>query len=322
MRERNISLWLFGALLLGAGVVHAQNFPTRPIRYLVGFPPGGSTDLIARTVAGKVSESIGQQVIVDNRPGAGGTIAAETAARAAPDGYTLMHAGITMAINPALRKNLPYVPLRDFAPVSQLTNLPNVMVVANSFPARTVAEFIALAKAQPGKIAYGSSGVGAAPHLSMELFKSLTRIQITHVPYKGSAQALADLMGGQIPAMFDNLPAMLAHIKAGRVRALGIPGEKRNPQLPDVPTFIEAGVSGFVVNGWLGMFAPAGTPAPVINTINAHVVKGLNAADTQRKLAEVGAETAPGTPMQFGALLKSETARWASVIREAGITAE
>lgn len=305
-----------------AGDALAQAYPARPIRYLVGFPPGGSTDLIARTVAGKVSETIGQQVVVDNRPGAGGTIAGETAARATPDGYTLMHAGITMAINPALRKSLPYVPLRDFAPVSQLTTLPNVMVVANSFPAKTVGEFIALAKAQPGKITYGSSGVGAAPHLSMELFKSLTRIHITHVPYKGSAQALADLMGGQIPSMFDNLPAMLAHIKAGRVRALGVPSERRNPQLPDVPTFIEAGVAGFVVNGWLGMFAPAGTPAAVINTLNAHVVKALNAVDTQRKLAEHGAQTAPSTPAQFGALLKSETARWANVIRDAGITAE
>jgi len=316
--------YVIGVVLLSSAVevAMAQPFPVRPIRYIVGFPPGGSTDLIARTVASKLSESIGQQVIVDNRPGAGGSIAGEVAARATPDGYTLMHAGITMAINPTLRKNLPYVPLRDFAPVSQLTNLPNVMVVNNAFPAKTVGEFIAYAKANPGKVSYGSSGVGAAPHLSMELFKSMTRIHITHVPYKGSAQALTDLMGGQIPSMFDNLPAMLPHIKAGRVRALGIPAEKRNPQLPEVPTFIEAGVAGFVVNGWLGMFAPAATPREVIATLNVHVVKALNTADTQRKLAEHGAETAPSTPAAFAALLKSETVRWAQVIREAGVPSE
>ncbi len=311
-----------GLLSLAAASAVAQTYPHKPIRYIVGFPPGGSTDLIARTVAGKLSEGIGQQVVVDNRPGAGGSIAGEVAARATPDGYTLMHAGITMAVNPTLRRNLPYVPLRDFAPVSQLTNLPNVMVVHPSFPAKSVAEFTAYAKAHPGKVSYGSSGVGAAPHLSMELFKKLAGIDIVHVPYKGSAQALTDLLGGQIPSMFDNLPAILPHIKAGRVRALGVPSSKRNPQLPEVPTFVEAGVSGFVVDAWLGMFAPAATPRAVITLLNTHVVKALNAADTQKKLAEHGAEAAPSTPAAFGALLKTETARWAQVIRDAGVPSE
>lgn len=312
-------------MLLGfaaAGATFAQQFPIRPIRYIVGFPPGGSTDLIARTAATKLTELIGQQVIVENRPGAGGSIAAEVAARATPDGYTLMHAGMTMAINPALRKNLPYVPLRDFAPVSRLTNLPNVMIVSNTFPAKTVQEFIAHAKANPGKISYGSPGVGAVPHLSMELFKKLAGVDIVHVPYKGSAQALTDLLGGQIPVIFDNLPANLPHIKAGRIRALGIPSAKRNPQLPEVPTFIESGVAGFEVNGWLGMFAPAATPREVIAILNAHVVKALNAPDTVKRLAEAGAEAAPSTPAEFGALLKSETVRWAQVIRDAGVPAE
>lgn len=310
------------ASVLTAGPLLAQNYPGKPIRCIVGFPPGGSTDLIARTVAGKLTELIGQQVIVENRPGAGGSIAGEIAARATPDGYTLMHAGITMAINPALRSNLPYVPLRDFAPVSQLTNLPNVLVVHPSFPAKTVADFIAMARAQPGKISYGSSGVGAAPHLSMELFKKRAGVNIVHVPYKGSAQALTELLGGQIPSMFDNLPAILPHIKAGRVRALAVPSVIRNPQLPDVPTFVEAGIVDFVVNGWLGMFAPAATPREVIAILNAHVVKTLQAADTQKRLAEHGAETAPSTPAEFGALLKSETARWAQVIRDVGVPSE
>ena len=299
-----------------------QAYPNKPIRYLVGFPPGGSTDLIARTAASKLAELIGQQVIVENRPGAGGTIAAELAARATPDGYTLMHAGMTMAINPALRKNLPYVPLRDFAPVSLLASMPNVLVVSNAFPTKNVAEFIAYAKANPGKVSYGSSGVGAVPHLSMELFKKLAGIDLVHVPYKGSAQVLTDLLGGQIPVMFDNLPANLAHIKAGRIRALGIPSAKRNPQLPDLPTFIESGVAGFEVNGWLGMFAPAATPSAVIATLNAHMVKALNAPDTQKRLSEHGADASPTTPAELGALLKSETVRWAQVIKDAGVPSE
>lgn len=310
------------ALAATAAPLFAQNFPHRPIRYIVGFPPGGSTDLVARIAAGKLTELIGQQVVVENRPGAGGTIAAELAARATPDGHTLMHAGLTMAINPALRKNLPYVPLRDFAPVSLLVKMPNVLVVSNAFPAKNVAEFIAHAKAHPGKVSYGSSGVGAVPHLSMELFKKLAGIDITHVPYKGSAQVLTDLLGGQIPVMFDNLPANLPHIKAGRIRALGIPSLKRNPQLPDLPTFIESGIAGYEVTGWLGMFAPAAAPRAVIATLNAHMVKGLNAPETQKRLAEHGAEAAPTTPAELGALLKSETARWAQVIRDAGVPAE
>ena len=318
-----ITLSLFASLLtIAAGALCAQHYPNKPIRYIVGFPPGGSTDLIARTAAGKLTEMIGQQVIVENRPGAGGTIAAEIAARATPDGYTLMHAGMTMAINPALRRNLPYVPLRDFAPVTLLSKLPNVLVVSNAFPAKNVPEFIAHAKANPGKVSYGSSGVGAVPHLSMELFKKLAGIDIVHVPYKGSAQVLTDLLGGQIPVMFDNLPANLPHIKFGRIRALATASAKRNPQLPDLPTFIESGVAGFEVTGWLGMFAPAATPRNVIATLNAHMVKALTAPDTQKRLAEHGAEASPSTPAEFGALLKSETVRWAQVIKDAGVPSE
>jgi tripartite-type tricarboxylate transporter receptor subunit TctC len=299
----------------------AQAFPTKPIRYVVGFAPGGSTDLIARLVAAKMSELLGQQVVVDNRSGAGGTIAAETVARAAPDGYTLFHAGITQAINPALRKNLSYNPLKDFSTVSLLVKLPLVFVVHPTMPAKTIAEFVALAKASPGRINYGSSGVGAAPHLGMELFKRMTGINVVHVPYKGSAPALADLLGGQIPSMFDNLPGCLPHIKAGRVRALGIGSLSRHSQIPDVPTIGES-VPGYEVTVWYGMFAPAGTPAAVIGKLNQNVVRALGSADVQHRFEENSADAAPTTPEGFSAFLKSEMVRWGKVIREAGITAE
>lgn len=300
---------------------HAQAFPYKPIRYVVGFAPGGSTDLVARLVASKLTELLGQQVIVDNRAGAGGTLAAETVVRAAPDGYTLYHAGITQAINPALRKNLTYNPLQDFATVSLLVKLPSVFVVHPAVPARTVAEFVAHAKANPGKINYGSSGVGAAPHLAMELLKRMTGIDVVHVPYKGSAPALTDLLGGQIPSMFDNLPACLPHIKAGRVRALGVGSAGRSAQIPDVPAINES-VPGFEVTVWYGMFAPAGTPAAIVAKLNQQVGKVLAAPEVLRRLGENSADAAPTTPEGFSAFLKSETTRWAKVIKEAGITAD
>ncbi len=304
-----------------AGGAAAQAFPVKPIRYVVGFAPGGSTDLVARLVAVKMSELLAQQVVVDNRSGAGGTLAAETVVRAAPDGYTLFHAGITQAINPALRKNLSYNPLKDFSAVSLLVKLPVVFVVHPSLPAKSIAEFVALAKASPGRINYGSSGVGAAPHLGMELFKRMAGIDVTHVPYKGSAPALADLLGAQIPSMFDNLPGCLPHIKAGRVRALGIGSMKRHVQIPEVPTIAES-VPGYEVTVWYGMFAPAGTPAAVIAKLNQTVVRALNTPDVQRRLEENSADASPTSPGEFAAFLGAETARWGKVIREVGITAE
>jgi tripartite-type tricarboxylate transporter receptor subunit TctC len=303
-----------------AGVA-AQSFPAKPIRYVVGFAPGGSTDLVARLVAAKMSELLAQQVVVDNRSGAGGTLAAETVARAAPDGYTLFHAGITQAINPALRKNLSYNPLKDFSTVSLLVKLPLVFVVHPTMPAKTIAEFVTLAKASPGRINYGSSGVGAAPHLGMELFKRMAGIDVTHVPYKGSAPALADLLGAQIPSMFDNLPGCLPYIKSGRVRALGIGSLARNAQIPDVPTIAES-VPGYEVTVWYGMFAPAGTPANVITKLNQTVVRALATPDVQRRLEENTADASPTTAEGFSNFLKSETTRWGRVIRETGITAE
>jgi tripartite-type tricarboxylate transporter receptor subunit TctC len=300
----------------------AEAYPVRPIRHIVGFAPGGSTDLVARIMAGKLTEALGQQVIVDNRPGAGGSIAASMVAKAAPDGYTTYHAGITMAINPALRKDLPYHPLRDFTPISLVAKLPTVLMVNASAPPKTVKEFVAHARANPGKLNYASSGAGAAPHLAMELFKKMAGIQLTHVPYKGSAPALNDLMAGNVYCMFDNLPAALSQIKAGRVRALAVGTLQRSNQIPDVPTIAESGYPDFEVTVWYGMFAPAGLPKPVLTKLNSNVQAILRMPDVQKRFEELSAVPSPMTPEQFSAFLKSEVARWATVIREAGITVE
>ena len=310
-------------LLLSAHpAIAAESYPVRPIRHIVGFAPGGSTDLVARIMAGKLTEVLGQQVIVDNRPGAGGSIAASTVAKAAPDGYTTYHAGITMAINPALRKDLPYHPLRDFTPISLVVKLPTVLMVPASAPTKSIKAFVANAKVNAGELNYASSGAGAAPHLAMELFKKMAGIQLTHVPYKGSAPALNDMMAGNVSSMFDNLPAALTQIKAGRVRALGVGTLERSAQIPDVPTIAESGYPGFEVTVWYGMFAPAGLPRPVLTKLNSGVVAILKMPDVQKRLEELSAVPSPMTPEQFSAFLKSEVARWAAVVKEAGITVE
>jgi tripartite-type tricarboxylate transporter receptor subunit TctC len=261
-------------------------------------------------------------VVVDNRAGAGGSIAATIAATAAPDGYTLYHAGITMAINPALRKNLPYDTLKDFAPITLLVKMPTVLLVHPSLPAKSIADFVAYAQAAPGKISYGSSGAGAAPHLAMELFKKQTGINVVHIPYKGSAPAITDLMGGQISVMFDNLPATLPQIRSGKVRALAVGTTRRSPQLPEVPTISETVLPGFEVPVWYGMFTQAAVPRPIVDKLNATVVKILGMPDVQRRLAEIGVDPAPMTSAEFGAFLKSETVKWAAAVKDAGMTAE
>lgn len=313
-----------GALLvaINAGGAMAQEYPVRPIRHIVGFTPGGSTDLVARIVAGKLTEAFGQQVVVDNRPGAGGTIAATTVSRAAPDGYTLYHAGITMAINPALRPGLPYHPLRDFTPITLLVKLPTVLLVHPAMPAKTLKEFVAHARANPGKLQYGSSGVGAAPHLAMELLKKTAGIDLLHVPYKGSAPAMADLFSGQITSMFDNLPGAITQIKAGKVRALALGTPTRSAEVPDVPTIAESGYPGFEVTVWFGMFGPAGMPRAITTKLNSTVAAILDMPDVKRRLAEIGAVPSPLTSEQFAAFVKSEVAKWAAVIRDAGIKAD
>jgi len=311
------------ALTIAAPLALCQTYPSKPVRVIVGYAAGGTVDIVARIVAAKLSEVWAISVLVDNRQGAGGSIAADVAAKANPDGYTLLMCGSgTHAINPAIYRKLPYDPVRDFAPISQIGTTPNVLLVHPSAQAKSVSEFIAYAKANPGKISIASPGVGSPQHFSLELFKSMTGIDVVHVPYKGGAPALADLLGGQVPALFGNLPTSLKLIKAGKVRALGVTSARRHPQLPDVLTIAESGVPGYEVTTWQGMCAPAEVPKPILAKLNTDLVKVLNMPDTQQRLAEQGVDVAPTTSEQFASQLRSEIIKWAKVAKEAGITAE
>lgn len=311
---------IFATALATAAV--AQEYPAKPVRFVVGLAPGGGADIVARIVAAKLSEVWGQQVVVENRTGAGGAIATDLVAKTAPDGYTLLLCNMaTHAIGPALHRKLPYDHIRDFAPVSILGTTPNILAIHPSMPAKTVKEFIALARANPGKINYGSSGVGTALHLTMELFRTMTGIHVVHVPYKGGSAAAADLLGGQIGAMFANLPTQLQNMRAGKVRALGLTSAKRHSLVPEVPTISET-VPGFEVTVWQGMCAPAGIAKSILMKLNTDVVKALNQSDVQRRLADTGVDSAPSSPDQFAALIKSETAKWAKAVRDSGATAE
>jgi tripartite-type tricarboxylate transporter receptor subunit TctC len=310
------------ALLLALGAVgasHAQTYPNKPVRLLVGFAPGGGVDVSARIVAAKLSELWGQPMIIDSRAGAGGTIATDMAAKAPADGYSMLFCGIwSHGVAPSLYKHLPYDHYRDFAPVSMVGTTPNVLVVNPAVPVKSVSEFIAYTKANNGKIIIASPGVGSSPHMTLELFRLTTGIEIVHVPYKGGAPALTDLLGGHIPAMFDNMSTQLSVMKAGRSRALAVTSPKRSAHLPDVPTMREAGVP-IEVTVWYGLCAPAAVPKPVLAKLNADVNRVLNAPDTQRRLLEVGVDAAPSTPQQFAAFIKSETDTWARVMREAKV---
>jgi tripartite-type tricarboxylate transporter receptor subunit TctC len=315
------------ATLLAAGGASAQNpaanYPNKPIRFVVPYTAGGTTDILARIIAAKLTESWGQHVLVDNRPGAGGNIGTDLVAKAGPDGYTIVMGAIsTHAINPSLYKSIPYDHIRDFAPITRVGLLPNVLVVNPSLPAKTVKEFIAYGKANPGKLNFASPGTGTSLHLSGELFKDMTGTDMVHVPYKGSTPALTDLLGGQVLAMFDNLPASLPHIKGGKLRPLAVTTARRTPALPDVPTMIEAGVPGFEVTSWFAVFAPARTPKEIVAKLNSEMVKILNSPDVKEKLAQQSVEAAPTTPEELAAFVKSETERWAKVIKATGATVE
>jgi tripartite-type tricarboxylate transporter receptor subunit TctC len=298
-------------------------FPQRPIRLIVGLPAGGSTDLMARIVASKLADVLGQPVIIDNRTGGGGLIAADTAAKAPPDGHTLLFGAISYsAIFASLYKKLPYDPVRDFAPISLVTKVPNVLVVNPAMPVKTVADYIAHAKAKRGELSYGSSGTGTSSHLAMEMLKKQTGIEAVHVPYKGGPPALADLLAGQIQVMFTNLPEQIPYVTSGKTRALAVTTAKRNPQLPAVPTMMEAGVPGFEVTVWFGVFAPAHTPTPILARLNAELVRTLNLSEIRERMAQHGAEPAPTTRDEFAAFQKAEVARWAKVVKDSGATAE
>ena len=302
--------------------VVAQAYPSKPIRFLVGFPPGTSVDILGRVVAQKLNEAWQQPVIVDNRPGAAGNLAADAVAKAPPDGYTLLSAGPgSLIMNPVLMK-VPYDTARDFAPVSLMAHAPNVLVVHPSVPAKSVKELIELARAQPGRLNYASSGPGSSAHVAVALFASMAHIDITHVPYRGTGPGVNDLVAGQVQLAVFGIPPVLPHIKQGRLRALGVTGKTRSPELPDVPTVDEAGVPGYVVNLWYGLLAPAGTPAPILNRLAAEVTRIVHAPEMREKLAAAGAEPGGGTPADYAAVIRADTVLWTRVIREAGIKGE
>ena len=318
--------WLVTALaaatLLAAGAVGAA-YPERPVRLVVPFPAGGGADFMARALAQRLSAQLGQPVVLDHRAGAGGTIAAEVVAGAAPDGYTLVFGTVgTHAINATLYARLRYDPVKDFAPVSLTHLAPRVLVVHPSVPARTVAELIALAKAKPGELTFGSAGSGGTNHLSGELFKSMAGIDLVHVPYKGSAPASIDLLGGRITMVFDSIVAWGDHIKAGKVRALGVTSPRRSAALPDVPTIAESGLAGFDVANWLGVLAPAGTPKEVIARLNAEIKVAMADPEMQRQLVAAGIDPTYSTPEAFAELIRADIAKWAKIVKASGARAD
>ncbi|MBB3972402.1 Bug family tripartite tricarboxylate transporter substrate binding protein [Hansschlegelia beijingensis] len=307
------------ALLAGASQASAADFPTRPITMIVPFAPGGSTDLVARLVAAKMGETLKQQVLVENRGGAGGNLGAAAVAKADPDGYTILMGTVaTHALNPALYKRMPYDAAKDFAPISLLAIVPNVLVVNPNFPAKSVPELVEMLKKEPGKYAYASSGNGTPLHLSGELFKKIGEVDMIHIPYKGAGPALVDVIAGQVPIMFDNLPSSTEHIKSGRLRALGVTTATRAPSFPDVPTIAEGGLAGYDTYTWNALFAPAGTPKEVIDALNAAANQAVADPTVKAKLADFSATVVGSTPEALGEHVQKELAKWAPIVKESG----
>lgn len=310
---------VLGAGLLGGTSALAQAYPTKPVTIIVPFAAGGTTDILARIIGQALTAELGQSVVVDNRAGAGGNIGGQAAAKAAPDGHTLFMGTVgTHAINASLYKKMPFDPVKDFAPLTRVANVPNLLVANPAQPYKSVKDLIAYAKANPGKVNFGSSGNGSSIHLSGELFKSLAKVDMQHVPYKGSAPAVTDLMGNQIGIMFDNMPSAIQHVRSGSLVPLAVTTAKRSPELPNVPTIAEAGVPGYEATSWFGMFAPAGTPAPVLAKLNAAIVKVLAQPDVKKKINEQGAEVYSETPEQFAAFIQAESVKWGKVVKESG----
>ncbi len=309
--------------MLVSAVAFGQAYPTRPIRLVVPSSAGaGVTDIMARLIGHRLSESLGQQIVVDNRPGASGILGSDVVAKAAPDGYTLLIANVSFIVNPYLYSKMPYDPLTDFLPVTMVNSAPLQLVVHPSVPANSVAELVAYAKSRPGQLNYGSGGLGSTPYLAAELFKSITRIDVVHVPYKGGAPALTELVGGQLTFMIENVPGTMPFVKSGKLRALAITSPQRSPLAPELPTMIEAGVPGYEMSGWNGIFAVKGTPPEIVAKLNAELVKILRAPDMKEQMAALGAEPVGDTPEELRAFLKADMARWGKIIQEKGIRPE
>jgi len=314
--------FVFLVAFLAAAAARAQTWPSKPIRYIVPFPPAGATDITARIMADKISGPLGQSVVVENRPGAAGNVGTEFVARSAPDGYTILQLTVAQSISATLYTKINYDVERDLAPAAMVALVPNVMIVHPSVPAKSVAEFIALAKAKPGKINFASSGSGTSIHMSAEMFKMLTGVNIVHIPYKGSGPALADMLGGQVDVMFDNLTSSIGHIRSGKLRALAVTTVTRYPELPDLPTMQEAGVPGYEATAWFGIVVPRGTPRDAIARINGEVNKALAQADVKEKLAQQGALARSWTPEEFGSFIHNEVVKWAKVVKASGAKVE
>ena len=317
---RTVSTVILSALAVSAV---ADDYPNKAIRLIMPYPIGGSIDIAGRMVAQRLADNLGQAVVVDNRTGAGGIVGTETGARAAPDGYTVLMGGTgTLALSPSLQKNLPYDPNKDFTPVTLLVTIPYVVVVQPSFKAANIRELIALAKAKPNEINYGSGGSGSAPHLAAELFKTMADVRITHVPYKGSTPAITDTMSGQVQLTFTGIPSVMTQMKAGRLRPIGVTSLKRTAALPEVPTIAESGVPGYEVNPWFGVLLPARTPQPLVSRLNAEILKVLQLPATRERFAAEGFEAVGNTPAQFATYIKAEQIKWGKVIKDAGIKAD
>ena len=316
------SRFVLASLLVLATCAFGQGWPAKPVRLIVPYPPGGSADILARAIGQKLAEGLGQQVIIDNRPGAGTAIGAEATAKAPPDGYTIMLGTVSShAINPALSP-VKFDPIRDFAPVSLVASIPFALIVHPSLPANSVRDLVALAKARPGSLNYSSAGNGTSNHLAGELFKSMTGTFMVHIPYKGSAPALNDLIAGQVQLMFDLVLTSAPHVKSGAVRAIAVTGGERSSALPGVPTVAESGVPGYEVTAWFGFFAPAATPAAIVNALNAETVKAMRLPDLRERLASQGADPITDTPEQFAAYVKEELGKWTRVVKMSGMKAD
>lgn len=328
-RATNVVLWLIAAAWTcgaawaqTASTSSGQAYPTRPIRFVVGFPPGGATDVVARLISQKLSDALGQPVVVDNRAGAASNIGAEFVATSPKDGHTIFMGTVSLSINPSLYSKLAYDALRDFAPVTQVTSTPFMLVVHPSLPVTSVKQFITLAKSRPGELNYASAGSGSGAHLFTEMFRSMAGVKVVHVPYKGAAPATTATLSGETIFMFDNIVTTLPLARAGRLRALAVTTSARSSAAPDIPTVAESGVPGYDANAWFGVFAPSGTPPAVINRLHSEIVKVVKLPDIRDRFLSLGGEPVGSTPEQFGAFFRNEVAKWGKVVRESGARAD